>query len=62
MKKIYLKYVDNWYNGKMNEGDFYNNFIIRLLINRLSHKYEILFSDKPDYLIYGPFGYRNNYE
>ena len=41
--------------GKDCEENFYNNFFIQIL----QKKYDIVYSDKPDFIIYGPFGYEH---
>ncbi len=47
---IKMRIVD--WHIKDTEQDFYNNGFIKLLQN----KYDIEYSDKPDFLIYGPYG------
>ena len=49
-KKIYVKYMDFWPNFK------YENFDIH---NILKERYEVILSDKPDYVIFSEFGLIN---
>ena len=53
MKEIKLKIVDWW--EKYNEENFYNNNFVKIL----SKKYKIVYSNNPDYVIFGPFGYEH---
>ena len=48
-----MRIVDYWYAE--DEEKFYDDIFIRIL----STKYDIKYSDKPDFLLYGPFGYRH---
>lgn len=49
--KILKMFVTDWW-GENNETNFYNNLIIK----RLQKKYKVVYSNTPDYLLYGPFG------
>lgn len=49
--KILKMLITDWWEEN-NEKNFYNNFIIK----RLQRRYNIIYSNKPDYLLYGPFG------
>ena len=56
-KQLKMKVVDWWQPD--NEENFYNNYIVK----KLKDKYDILYSDKPDFLIYSCFGYKHaNYD
>lgn len=50
MRKIKIKFVDFWSNYKPEE---------RSICQLLSTKYELEFSDEPDYLFYGCFGHEH---
>ncbi|ULO02443.1 glycosyltransferase, family 10 [Campylobacter sp. RM5004] len=50
MKEIKLRIVDWW--EKDNEENFYNNTFVQIL----SKKYKVVYSNNPDYVIFGPFG------
>ena len=54
VKSISMKIVDYWH-AEENEEKFYDDIFIKIL----STKYDIKYSDKPDFLLYGPFGYRH---
>ncbi len=48
--KIKMRIVD-WWAGNTKE-DFYKNYFIKIL----QDKYDVIYSDDPDFLLYGPFG------
>ncbi|MDD6056547.1 MAG: glycosyltransferase family 10 [Helicobacteraceae bacterium] len=53
MKEIKARVVDWWV--KDTEENFHGNIVVCAL----KQKYKVIYSDKPDYLIYGPFGYEH---
>ncbi|WP_112058306.1 glycosyltransferase family 10 domain-containing protein [Helicobacter fennelliae] len=53
MKTIKMRCVDWW------EQDTKENFYKNPFIQALSQKYNIEYSNKPDFLLYGPFGQNN---
>lgn len=50
MKTLKMLVTDWW--GENNEANFYSNLIIK----RLQKRYKVVYSNTPDYLLYGPFG------
>ncbi len=50
---VKLKLVDWWCADT--EEEFYNNVFVRLL----QRKYHVVYTDKPDFIIYGPFGHKH---
>lgn len=52
-KQIKMRVVDWWEEDT--KQNFYNNFFIQLLLE----KYDVIYSSKPDFLLYGPFGYEH---
>ena len=53
-KQVLKMRVVDWWEPD-NEENFYKNYIVNLL----SKKYDIEYSDNPDFLIYGPFGHEH---
>ena len=55
MKKPQIKMrIVDWWNDD-NKANFYANLFVKIL----SQKYEILYSNKPDFLLCGPFGFKH---
>lgn len=52
-KQVKMRVVDWW--DEECEENFYNNFFIRIL----QENYDVVYSDKPDFIIYGPFGHEH---
>ena len=52
-QQVKMRVLDWW--NKDCEENFYNNFFIQIL----QKKYDVVYSDKPDFIIYGPFGYEH---
>lgn len=53
MKTVKIKYVDMWKNFCPEKDIFYE------YLSKHPEKYKIEFSDDPDYILYGVFGYEN---
>ena len=53
-KQVLKMRVVDWWQPD-NEENFYNNYIVNLL----KKKYDIEYSDNPDFLLYGPFGHEH---
>ncbi|WP_285818257.1 glycosyltransferase family 10 domain-containing protein [Helicobacter bilis] len=52
-QQVKMRVLDWW--NKDCEENFYNNFFIQIL----QKKYDVVYSDKPDFILYGPFGYEH---
>lgn len=52
-QQVKMRVLDWW--NKDCEENFYNNFFIQIL----QKKYDVIYSDKPDFILYGPFGYEH---
>ena len=52
-KKIKMRIVDFWHD------DTKENFYKSPLVKLLESQYEFIYSDTPDFIIYGPFGYEH---
>lgn len=53
MKEIKLRVVDWW--DEETEENFNDNFVVQIL----SKRYKVIYSDQPDYVIFGPFGFKH---
>lgn len=53
-REIKLKILDWWDNGT--GENFKNNAILQILKKHLGDKYEFIEADKPEFILYGPFG------
>ncbi|WP_394952191.1 hypothetical protein [uncultured Helicobacter sp.] len=54
MKPIINMRVVDWWSSDTPEN-FYANVFVQIL----SHKYEVRYSENPDFLLYGPFGFKH---
>ncbi|WP_233714264.1 glycosyltransferase family 10 domain-containing protein [Helicobacter trogontum] len=52
-QQVKMRVLDWW--NKDCEENFYNNSLIQIL----QKKYDVIYSDKPDFILYGPCGYEH---